>query len=440
MLPYTGSDHDVLQALAPVHSENVLDSDSEWCPLLSKTSAGSYSVKIVTSVQSIEDLRPYWKVWAHSLDTDVDYYLHEMSRESSALEPYVIAVYCEDIAVALLVGQIRKRRASSVVSFVTIPGPMERVLEIGRGARIGQPSLHVDRLLALELLNATKRGDMDVVCFDRLPLHSVLFHEIQQLRGYLSGLRVPHNFYYSVLPLSDSDGEGRSGVFFGKTNREIRRKTRILERAFPGQVSLKCFSQPDELDTGMRDALRVAGKTWQSYLYLGLTGSDQTRETYLFLAKQGWLRIYVFYIKDTPCAFLAGQRYDDTFYCQYAGYDPDYARFSVGCLLTARAFEQLAAAGVRHVDLGEGGQEHNRRLGCQMSEEGTVHVYSPTVRGTFLNMFFGSTKIARAGGRTTRLVLRLNWLAKIWKEFRISRWAPGCCLSRGGRRGSEPLR
>src|SRR5258707_5321009 len=120
-------DHDVLRALEPPHSEVYLDSDSEWCPLLSEAGAGKYSVTIVTDVQAIAALWPYWRVWAHSLDSDIDYYLHQMKQNSRTLEPYVIAVCSAGIPVAVLIGQIRKRRASSVVSFVTIPGPMERV-------------------------------------------------------------------------------------------------------------------------------------------------------------------------------------------------------------------------------------------------------------------------------------------------------------------------
>jgi hypothetical protein len=73
------------------------------------------------------------------------------------------------------------------------------------------------------------------------------------------------------------------------------------------------------------------------------------------------------------------------------------------------------------VDLGEGGQEHNRRLGCQMREEGTVHVYSPTLRGLWLNMFFAATQTVRAGGRRTRSGLGLNRAVKLWQQFLLSR-------------------
>jgi CelD/BcsL family acetyltransferase involved in cellulose biosynthesis len=111
---------------------------------------------------------------------------------------------------------------------------------------------------------------------------------------------------------------------------------------------------------------------------------NQHAGDYRFLSEHGWLRIFVLYINHVPYGFLCGQLYTNNFYCQHTAYHPDYTQFSVGSLLR-RAFEVLAAAGVQRVDFGERGHEHNRRLGCQMAEEGTVHIYSPTLRGVWLN-------------------------------------------------------
>jgi hypothetical protein len=409
----------VSQAREPRQFQGLLDNPSEWCPLSLELTAGSYFVQLATDVDAIEALRPIWRKWAHSLETDIDYFLHDVAHDPESLHPYVITVFNEGIAQAMLVGKIKRRKVASVVSFVNISGPRAKVLEIKKGGRMGRPSPAIDRLLALELLKAAKTGEVDSICFERLPLQSELFRQVQQLPSLLIKERVPHMFCYSVLPLTAPERK-RPRVFSGKTRREIRRKTRIVERAFPDQMQLKCFSDVSELDAGMCDAMRVAVTTWQYYLGLGLTDTAQTREAFRFAARQGWLRIYVLYLKDSPCAFLVGQLYNNTFYCQYAGYHPSYTRFSVGSLLTARAFEDLAAAGVHRVDLGEGGQEHNRRLGCQMAEEGTVHVYSPTLRGLWLNAFFGATQAVRAGGRRARARLRLNWAAKVWGHLLLS--------------------
>ncbi len=397
-----------------------LEETLELCAASLGIVAGRYSVQIASNSGAVEALRPVWTKWANSLDTDIDFFLHQVSQDSTFVQPFVIMVCNDGIAQGMLIGQIRKRRASTVVSFVNIPGPTERVLEIKKGGRIGPPSRTVDRVLARELLKATKSGQVDSICFERLPLHSGLFREIQRLPGFLVRERVPHVFCYSVLSLAVE--EKKLGRFFsGKTIRETRRKTRNVVSAFPGQVSLKCFSQPNELEDGMRDAMKVAVTTWQYYSGQGLNDTAHVRKTYRFFAERGWLRIYVLYIQGLPCAFLTGQLYYNTFYCQYAGYHPNYQRYSVGSLLTARAFEQLAAAGVQLVDLGEGGQEHNRRLGCQMTEEGTVHIYSWTLRGVCVSLFFGTTQAVREVGRRTKSALRIKRLGKIWARYKLSK-------------------
>ena len=307
---------------------------------------------------------------------------------------------------------------------------MFAVLEIVNGGRLGKKSVAIDRLLAIELLRAIRSGDVGMVCFHRLSLDSALLREVQRLPGLLVRDRVPHIFCYSVLSLN---GRKRDKASFlpGKARREVRRKTRILEREFPGRFRAKCFSEPEEMDIGVRDALTVAANTWQHHFGYGFSNTPQIESNLRFFAEKRWLRVYVFYIDDAPCAFLIGQVLKNTFYCQYAGYHTGFARLSVGSVLTAWALDSLAEAGVQQVDLGEGGQEHNRRLGCQKREEGTVHVYSPTWRGLCLNMFFGATNLIRAGGSRTRSQLRLNPAVKVWLHFLFSR-------SRARRSPSQP--
>ena len=380
------------------------------------------SVEVATNLQAVEDLRPAWTSWTHNLDTDIDYYLHNLRNDPTVLHPYVIAVYQAGIAEAILVGLVRKRRISTVVSFVAIRGPKVRALEIVHRGRLGQLCPAIDKLMAAQLFKAIKSDGVDILCFHRLALRSELFREVQQLPSLILKERVPHTFCYSVLSLTASAGK-RPPAFSGKINREISRKTRILQRAFPGRVRFKCYSQPNELDAGIRDAAKVAAATWQHYVGSKVLESPRTQESFKFCASQGWLRIYVLYIDDLPRAFMIGQLYKETFYCQHAGYDRKVARFSVGSLLTAWALENLAGAGVQQVVLGEGGQEHNRRLGCQRFEEGTVHVYSHSLRGLYVNIFVSLTGAIRAVGRHARWGLRLDRVGKVWRELLIARWA-----------------
>jgi hypothetical protein len=399
----------------PVSSEKSRD----CCPLFLETTS-NYSVRVDVTREAIEELRPVWSNWALSLDADIDYFLHQLTQDSENLHPFLITVYNCGTPQAMLIGKVKIKQASAVVSFVNIKGPCGRILEISKGGRIGQPSAAVDSLLAKELIATCRSRKVDSISFERLPMESELFRQIQKLGGLLVRERVPNISNYSTLVLK-VEGTNPLDIFSGKIRREIRRKTRIVDRDFPGQVQLRCFSEIDELDVAMCDAMRIAVTTWQHALGLGLIDTARTRETLRFQARRKWLRIYVLYLKGAPCAFLVGQLYESTFYCQYAGFHPNYAQYSVGSLLTARVFEELALAGVKLIDLGEGGQEHNRRLGCKLSEEGTVHLFSDSARGIWLNAFFGITHVVRVSGERIRATLKLGRLGKVWRHYHFWR-------------------
>jgi hypothetical protein len=374
--------------------------------------------------QEVEDLRPVWEQWTNGLDTDIDYYLQNLESDRTILHPYVVSVWKGEVPLALQVAQVRRRTASSMVAMVRIQGPSVKLLETVPRGRLGAPSPELDRLLVRQLSKALQ-NEADMLCFRRLPPESQLFREVWQMPGMLIRKRVPHIFSYSRLALPERVKTG-SPVFSGKMLREARRKTSNLQRAFPGKVSLSCFSHSSELEAGLRDAETVSVSTWQHSLGIGFTDTLPTYAAYRLFARKGWLRIFILYVDGQPCAYLLGQLYRATFHCQRAGYHPDFARFSVGSVLTAWAFENLAAAGAQLVDLGEGGEEHNRRLGCEKCDEGTVHIYAPTLRGFWLNLFFGATTLIRASGRKTRSRLRLNWMARICRQFLIARRTADC--------------
>ena len=383
------------------------------------TTPGNLSVEVILTLRGIEELRPTWEKWSHNLKTDIRYYLYNLRNDPAIVHPYVLAVYEDGIVQALLVGQIRIHKVSTVImSFIRIRSPKVKVLEIVAGGRIGRQSTVIDTLLALKLLEASQTKNVDLLCFHRMPLGSELFRVIKRLPGLSLRIRVPHVFYYSVMTLNAPEvGPG----FSGKKKREIRRKTRILERSFPGKFHVQCFAQPSELAMGLRDALLIDCGTWQHYLGNGLVDAMRSYDHWAFCARQGWLRIYVAYIDHIPVAFLLGQHYNQTFYCQHAGYRREFSSFSVGSLLTAWVLNDLATAGVEQVDLGEGEQEHNRRLGCQRNAEGTVHLYSLTLLGMYLNIIFAVSDMIRMCGER---LIKAKWVTRAnrtWKRLLISR-------------------
>jgi hypothetical protein len=374
------------------------------------------SIRVADTLPALEELRPFWNQWAVNLSTDLDYFLHKLKIDPTVIGPYVLTTWNEGVPQAILVGQIRRHRVSSVISFVNVQGPKVNALEILNGGRLGPQSAASDRLFVLHLKQLLRNSVIDLLCFSRLAKQSELFRQLQQVEDPKLKERTLYVPPYSFLSLIGPGG-ARTSSFSGKNKREARRKTRLLERAFPGKARFKVFSGYEEMDDGLRDASAVDLTTWQHSLRCSLLDAPRVPEDLTFCAQRGWLRIYLMYVEERPVAFFIGKQYKDMFYSQFAGYRPDFAGYSVGSLLTTWAFENLAATGVTGIDLGEGGQEHNRRWGCEIREIETVHLYSPTLRGQCLRMFFTVTETVRSRGRQTRDVLGLNRAARVWSRF-----------------------
>jgi len=375
-------------------------------------------IDVVSLREGIETLRPAWSKWETGLEADIDFYLHQIRSGPTVVRPYIITASAAGILQAMLVGYIQNTRITSVLSFVRIPGPNATVLKIVNGGRIGKESAAIDALFARQLAAALQSGRIDLLRFERLSQRSELLEQLSQLRNLIFEKPAANACTGSVLSLISRDSEPPS-VLCGKSMREIRRKTRNLERAFPNGIRFKRFRGLENIDVGIRDAIAVALTSWQYPLGYGLVNSAQVRDRFRISAKQGWFQIYLLYINEFPCAFLIGHHYKNAFQCDYAGFNPTFAHFSVGSLLTSWALERLASEGVQHVELGEGNREYNRRLGCKTSDYLSLDVCAPTSRGLLLKTYLTAVRLARNLLHTPLFGLDPNRIGKIWRHFLI---------------------
>jgi Acetyltransferase (GNAT) domain len=394
--------------------ETPSQSSSDCLPRESDTTETALRAYVLTTIKAVEELRPNWDDCIHSVETDIDYYLHKVRSDPSVLHPYVIVVPDGGAVRAMVIGIVKKLRVSAVTAFINVPGPKATVLEILRGGRVGCQSPEIDRLLALQLSKALRGDEVDFLTFERIAWDSGLRRELQEFLG----LRLKKRLSYSHDSGLNLPPRGGTVGFSQKLKRELRRKARILNRTFPQKVNFKCLSGPIELAAGLRDAMTIATKTWKHSFGWGLVGSAQAQEDLNFLIDRGLLRIYMLYVEESPAAFLIGPFYNRTFYYQYVGYQSEFEPFAVGWLLTEWALKHLVDVGAERVDFGgRGNLGCNRRLGCKESHDADVHIYAFTIRGLCLNAFFSATQVAQAFCREALLRLRLNRTRKVWMRF-----------------------
>jgi CelD/BcsL family acetyltransferase involved in cellulose biosynthesis len=133
-------------------------------------------------------------------------------------------------------------------------------------------------------------------------------------------------------------------------------------------------------------------------------------------AEKGWLRTYILYAANLPCAFWMGTVYRGKFYSDCLGYDPSYEKYSPGTFLLNAMIEDSCRDGIEQVDFGLGDARYKQRFGNCSWQEVTAYIYGPSWRGLRVNAL--RTPAAFLDRLTKQALDRTNLLPKIKKLWR----------------------
>lgn len=117
---------------------------------------------------------------------------------------------------------------------------------------------------------------------------------------------------------------------------------------------------------------------------------------------RGWLRLYILRLNGKPAACLYGFLYHQKFYFYQSGFDPGFARHSVGLLTMGLAIKSAIEEGAQEYDLLHGDEEYKRHWSSQSRELGRLEIYPPHARGWICR---SSVVLGQATRRMARRVL-----------------------------------
>jgi len=162
----------------------------------------------------------------------------------------------------------------------------------------------------------------------------------------------------------------------------FRRRLRQLSRL--GEVRLTRVEHEAHRPDALRDLvtlhqLRWHGRGGSSGLHTPLLVAFHEEFSRLALAR-GWLRLYTLRLDGKPIASIYGFRYADTFYFYQSGFDPRYARLSVGMVALGLTIKAALEEGMREFDLLHGDEEYKSHWARQTRELRRLELYPPTVR------------------------------------------------------------
>ncbi|SDY22294.1 GNAT family N-acetyltransferase [Nitrosomonas halophila] len=159
------------------------------------------------------------------------------------------------------------------------------------------------------------------------------------------------------------------------TRKDIRRTLRQFEQDSAITVSYRVYTAPEEVLEFLPLAQAVSDKTYQrNLLGLGICDNPETRRNLTIAAENGWMRSYLLICNQQPVAFQHGYLHGNTYYAEQTGYDPAWARKSVGTIMQIYRIRDLIDKGVARLDFLYGDNEKKRSLSNTYREERNFHL------------------------------------------------------------------
>jgi len=374
------------------------------------------AIRVVRTIEEVEDLRAVWISWQWNADADIDFYLAKLRSRKECLRPHIIVLYSGGRPTLMLVGRLDNGKVELKFGYWPLRSPRARVLAFIYGGVLGDQSPENCAILMQAILSCLRQGEADFALLNKVNVDSPLYSLAFRSPGFFCRDPFREKLLHCGLKLPSNTEDVYRGLS-ADHRAQIRRKARKLVAAYPGGIRVGRFEQPADLEPMIGDVERIAKKTYQRGLGVGFVDSPDMRRSLAMTAEKGWLRAYVLYLADNPSAFWLGTLFKGTFRSDYLGYDPAHEDFSPGTFLLTRALEDLCVAGVREVDFGYGIERYKQQFGKSTWHEGIVHIFAPTCKGVSLNVL--RTFVVGTDYFFRKALERTNLLPRLKKAWRV---------------------
>jgi hypothetical protein len=392
---------------------------SEASLLAKEHESEKVEVRVARTLCEVEALREAWTRWPGPRDSDIDFYLTILQSRPEVIRPHVLALYRNGEAETILIGRLERKALDFRVGYLPRFRFRARCLTFVHGALRGNSSPENTRRLLQEVMNCLRRDEADVAMLDEVAIDSPLYRLALKLPGLLSRDTLPELKGHDLMTVPESIEEVLECLSAHRRH-ELRRTRKKLQHNPIGEPKLVCYRDPAELDHLFHDAEEIARKTYQRGLGVGFADTVRVRKRLELAALKGWLRAYLLYLGDRPCAFWIGMLYGDTFVSDYTGYDPELRHFSPGINLVMQMIERFCnrADGdvISELDFGPGDTEYKAVLCTRKWLEAVVYIFSPTLKGLALKSVRTATRVANVLVRKILVSTKLSpWIKRAWR-------------------------
>jgi hypothetical protein len=377
----------------------------------------SYTLTIADTREKIEAIRPTWETLQWHYNADIDYFLLVCEQEKFIYSPYVISIFRDGKAVALIIGRIDSRSIPLRLGYKTFATPSFPALTIVRGGLLGEYPHDLCHFFVEHCLHLLRQRMVDVIFFSGLPCDHPLYLIVRSAPTPLcrdTCVRPTPLWTAHLTP----DQQGFSGKINKKHAKKLRGCWRALEREVAGPLAFVCYEKPEDVDSFCEHAERIAAKTYHRGLGVGFADSPHLRQRLVLLASREHFRGYLATAANQPVAFWLGALYRGIFFSMHTGYDPRVAKYQCGTFLLISIADELAATqGAHTIDFGEGDAEYKQRFADHAREEASVYVFGLGLRTTSFSLVRRFFFRVDAGLRAALTNKRLQALKTRWRKL-----------------------
>lgn len=376
----------------------------------------SEDVVVAKTIEAVEALRPVWaSLHVPNIDADIDFFLTVIRELGKPVAPHVIHIRTDGRDM-LVVARVEEMRLPLKFGYFVLGNVRMRALILSFDGILGARG-PADEALAFKTLRAALRaGDADLLIAKNFDIAGERLAAALSVNSWLfrGHGRVPSRRW--VIDVSET-----LDAFLARrtasTRKKLRREERELIKHFDGDVELRCYQQPEDLEIACRDMAAVGALTYQHKLGAAFTGVGLDRALLKLGLERGWSRVWVLYGAGRPIAFWPGTQYAGVFAVGTPGFDPLYADRAVGRFAMIKMIGDLCQSpSVQTMDFGHGEAEYKSRFGQPLRLERDVMAAAPRpwpMMVLWVNSLF---TLANEGAR--QMALSIGWIGHLKTAWR----------------------
>ena len=371
------------------------------------------SLRVLRTLPELESLRGVWTSWKGHRDSDIDFFAEFVRTRPEIIRPHVVVLYRYGTPEAMLIGRLERTQLTFRIGYLRLPGISARILIFSQGGARGNISDASSAELVNSVTDSLRGGEADLAFLHQVDAASPLFKNALTAVGFAirDHVTAPEPRYAMKLP---GTVEELYQGFSKRVRKEFRAKKASLFRTFEGRIRTECVQTSAELDRIIPHLEAVAEKTYQRGLGVGFADTPQIRRRLHLFAEKGWLRAYILYLDDKPCAFEIGTVHDGMFAGEFTGYDPLFRDYSIGSFIMITMIEDLCRQGVKEAEFGAGQAEYKRNFSNCQTMEASIHIFAPTIKGVMLNTL---RTVTVSTDRVLKELLERTMLLRALKRF-----------------------